>query len=59
MFASKAVGLSRRLTTGFKVNFVKLTIFSLHTTIVFSLGPVYEFVCVSFTTGNLNCFRVK
>jgi hypothetical protein len=25
----------------------------------FSLGPVYEFVCVSFTTGNLNCFRVK
>jgi hypothetical protein len=24
-----------------------------------SLGPVYEFVCVSFTTGNLNCFRVK
>ena len=27
--------------------------------IIFSLGPVYEFVCVSFTTGNLNCFRVK
>ena len=24
-----------------------------------SLRPVYEFVCVSFTTGNLNCFRVK
>ena len=24
-----------------------------------SLGPVYEFVCVSFRTGNLNCFRVK
>ena len=24
-----------------------------------SLGPVYEFVCVSFSTGNLNCFRVK
>jgi hypothetical protein len=24
-----------------------------------SLGPVYEFVCDSFTTGNLNCFRVK
>jgi hypothetical protein len=25
----------------------------------YSLGPVYEFVCDSFTTGNLNCFRVK
>ena len=24
-----------------------------------SLGPVYKSVCVSFTTGNLNCFRVK
>jgi hypothetical protein len=24
-----------------------------------SLGPVYEFVCVSFRTGNLNCFKVK
>ena len=24
-----------------------------------SLGPVYEFVCISFRTGNLNCFRVK
>jgi hypothetical protein len=24
-----------------------------------SLGPVYEFVCDSFRTGNLNCFRVK
>ena len=26
---------------------------------LFSLGPVYEFVCVLFRTGNLNCFRVK
>jgi hypothetical protein len=25
----------------------------------FSLGPVYEFVCDSFRTGKLNCFRVK
>ena len=24
-----------------------------------SLGPVHEFVCISFRTGNLNCFRVK
>jgi hypothetical protein len=24
-----------------------------------SLGPVYEFVCDSFRTCNLNCFRVK
>ena len=24
-----------------------------------SLGPAYEFVCVSFRTGNLNYFRVK
>ena len=24
-----------------------------------SLGPVYEFVCISFRTDNLNCFRVK
>jgi hypothetical protein len=24
-----------------------------------SLGPVKMFVCVSFSTGNLNCFRVK
>ena len=22
----------------------------------FSLGPVYEFVCISFRTDNLNCF---
>ena len=22
-----------------------------------SLGPVYEFVCISFRTDNLNCFR--
>ena len=25
----------------------------------YSLGPVHEFVCISFRTGNLNCFRVK
>ena len=25
----------------------------------FSLGPVHEFVCISFRTGNLNCFRIK
>ena len=25
----------------------------------YSLGPVYEFVCDSFRTGNLNCFRVE
>jgi hypothetical protein len=25
----------------------------------YSLGPVYEFVCVSIRSGNLNCFRVK
>ena len=24
-----------------------------------SLGPVYEFVYISFRTDNLNCFRVK
>jgi hypothetical protein len=24
-----------------------------------SLGPVYEFVCVSFRTGNLNCMAVN
>ena len=24
-----------------------------------SQGPVHEFVCISFRTGNLNCFRVK
>ena len=24
-----------------------------------SLGPVHEFVCISFRIGNLNCFRVK
>ena len=24
-----------------------------------SLGPVYELVCISFRTGNLNCFRVN
>ena len=24
-----------------------------------SLGPVYEFVCISFMTDNLNYFRVK
>ena len=26
---------------------------------LYSLEPVYEFVCVSFRTCNLNCFRVK
>ena len=26
---------------------------------IFSLGPVYAFVCISFRTGNLNCFSVK
>ena len=25
----------------------------------YSLGPVHEFVCISFRTGNLNCLRVK
>ena len=24
-----------------------------------SLGPVYEFVCISFRTYNLNCFRAS
>ena len=24
-----------------------------------SLGPVYEFVCISFKTDNLNCFRTS
>ena len=24
-----------------------------------SLGPVHEFICISFRTGNLNCFRVN
>ena len=24
-----------------------------------SLGPVYEFVCISFRTDNLNCFGVS
>ena len=24
-----------------------------------SLGPVYEFVCISFRTDNLNCFRAS
>ena len=24
-----------------------------------SLAPVYEFVCISFRTDNLNCFRAK
>ena len=26
---------------------------------IHSLGPVYEFVCISFRTDNLNCFRVS
>ena len=25
----------------------------------YSLGPRYELVCVSFSTGNLNCFTIK
>ena len=25
----------------------------------FSLGPVYDFVCISFRTDNLNCFRAS
>ena len=24
-----------------------------------SLGPVYEFVCISFRTDNLNCYRAS
>ena len=26
---------------------------------LYSLGPVYELVCISFRTGNLNCFWGK
>jgi hypothetical protein len=26
---------------------------------LYSLGPVYEFVCISFRTDNLNCFKVS
>ena len=25
----------------------------------YSLGPLYEFVCISFRTDNLNCFRAS
>ena len=25
----------------------------------YSLGPVYEFVCISFRTDNLSCFRAS
>ena len=25
----------------------------------YSPGPVYEFVCISFRTDNLNCFRAS
>jgi hypothetical protein len=28
-------------------------------TFTVSLGPVYEFVCISFRTDNLNCFRAS
>ena len=28
-------------------------------TMLISLGPVYEFVCISFRTDNLNCFRAS
>jgi hypothetical protein len=38
---------------------LKVENFQLDNCFPISLGPVYEFVCVSFTTGNLNCFRVK
>ena len=27
--------------------------------IKYSLGPAYEFVCISFRTDNLNCFRAS
>jgi hypothetical protein len=43
----------------FKMLFIFQVSARIHRFIPSSLGPVYEFVCVSFRTGNLNCFRVK
>ena len=34
-------------------------IWSLINSLTSSLGPVYEFVCISFRTDNLNCFRAS
>ena len=34
-------------------------VMSHYTTQTVGLGPVQMFACVSFSTGNLNCFRVK
>ena len=44
--------------SAFKSAIPSITYLKIHDA-VNSLGPVYEFVCVSFSTGNLNCFRVK
>ena len=35
------------------------SLFIYTTSLPISLGPVYEFVCISFKTDNLNCFRVS
>ena len=36
-----------------------LLIYYYMASIRFRLGPVYEFVCISFRTDNLNCFRAS
>jgi hypothetical protein len=37
----------------------RLTRSFIHRITPLSLGPVYEFECISFRTDNLNCFRVS
>ena len=44
-FISESLSNPKRFWSVFKINS--------------SLGPVHEFVYISFRTGNLNCFRVK
>ena len=51
-----AISNGYTLYRGFKIS---LELLSPNHAIEFSLGPVWGFVCVSFTRGNLNCFRVK
>ena len=38
---------------------VKINVINFSHWLIVSLGPVYEFVCISFRTDNLNCFRAS
>ena len=62
MFLKKSV-IFKKFTITYIIKYLSITVvrfpknqFSIF---LFSPGPVYEFVCISFRTDNLNCFRAS